>query len=53
MNQWEQAMTLPFHLGWLNVGLIALSGGASAIPGFVILFGAYKAMRYSVVDSIR
>ena len=53
MNQWEQAMTLPFHLGWLNVGLIGLSGAASAIPGFVILFGAYKAMRYSVVDSIR
>jgi hypothetical protein len=52
-NQLDQAMSLPFPLGWLNLGLIGLSGGSSAIPGFLILFGAYKAMRYSVVDSIR
>jgi hypothetical protein len=52
-NQWQQAMSLPFHLGWLNVGLIGVSGGSSAIPGFLILFGAYRAMKYSVVDSIR
>jgi len=52
-TQWQQAMSLPYHLGWLNVGLIGLSGGSSAVPGFLILFGAYKAMKYSVVDSIR
>jgi hypothetical protein len=52
-TQWQQAMSLPFPLGWLNVGLIGVSGGSSAIPGFLILFGAYKAMKYSVVDNIR
>ena len=52
LNQWEQAMTLPLHLGWLNVGLIGLSGAASAVPGFVILFGAYKSLQHSPLDNL-
>ena len=52
LNQWEQAMTLPLHLGWLNVGLIGLSGAASAVPGFLILLGAYKSLQHLPFDDL-
>lgn len=52
-NQLDQAMTIPLHLGWVNLALIGVSGASSAVPGFLILFGAWKAMKYSVVDNIR
>lgn len=51
-NQWDQTMAIPFPLGWINIGLIGLSGLTSLIPGVLIVWGAWKAMRHSPVDQI-
>jgi len=50
--QKDQLMALPYHLGWINIGLIGFSGLTSFIPGTFILWGAYKAARHSPLDAI-
>jgi hypothetical protein len=52
-TQWEQLVALPYHLGYLNGGLVGLSGITSLIPGLFIFWGAYKAARHSPLDAIQ
>lgn len=51
-TQWQQTMAIGFPLNWINIILVGITGAASLIPGFLILRGAYMAMRYSPLDEL-
>jgi len=51
-KQWDSLMATPYHLGWLYVGLVVLSGITSFFPALLIVWGTYKATRYSMLDMI-
>ncbi len=51
-KQWDQLMATPYHLGWVYVTLISLSGAASFLAGAATVFGTYKALHRSPLDAI-
>jgi hypothetical protein len=52
-TQWEQTMAIGFPLSWANIVLVGVSGATSFIPGLLIVIGAYKASRHSVLYDVR
>jgi hypothetical protein len=52
-NQWDQTMAIGFPLNWVNIILVGITGAASFLPGLLMVVGAYKASRHSVLYDVR
>jgi hypothetical protein len=51
-TQWETLKATPYHLGWIYIGLVVVSGATSFLPGVLIVWGAWKAAKHSPLDAI-
>lgn len=51
-DQVHQLGAMPHYLQWMNLSLLFLSGVTSLVAGFLIVRGAFMAMRHSAMDYI-
>ena len=43
--QWDMLMNARYHLGYVYLGILTISGLTSLIPGILMVGGAYKALQ--------
>ena len=51
-HQIDQLMALPAIFCWVNLSLLALSGGTSLLAGGLLVKGSYNAMRESILEQV-